>query len=243
MKKLIYVFATATFLFYSCNTASDNKDTNAEENNTNMNHDSTNHDMNHDGMNHDDANHGSMNHDGMNHNHDNGSMSHNDNMNHNGMHNTSMQHNEVAQNKTISTVLDTYLTLKNALVEDNDKKAAEAGISLTSALKGVDKSSLAASQTTKFDEIIESATEHAEHISENKGNLVHQREHLALLSKDVKDLVTLVGTDRTLYADFCPMYDNNKGAIWLSASKEIKNPYYGSKMLTCGKVQEEITVK
>jgi hypothetical protein len=206
MKKLIYVFAAATFLFYSCNTAStDNKEASAEESTTEMNHDG----MNHDNMNHD----------------------------------ASMENNEVAQNQTISTVLDNYLLLKNALVEDNDEKAAEAGINLTAAFKGLDKSSLAADQATTFDEIVESATEHAEHISENKGNIVHQREHLALLSKDVKDLVAIVGTDRTLYADFCPMYDNNKGAIWLSASKEIKNPYFGSKMLTCGKVQEEITVK
>ena len=138
---------------------------------------------------------------------------------------------------------DCITPLKNALVEDNDEKAAEAGMSLATAFKGLDKSSLAADQTTKFDEIIESATEHAEHISENKGNIVHQREHLALLSKDVKDLVGIMGTDRTLYAEFCPMYDNNKGAMWLSASKEIKNPYFGSKMLSCGKVQEEITVK
>lgn len=211
MKKLIYVFASATLLLYSCNNAStENKEANAEnmteENMADMNHD----EMNHDNMNHD---------------------------------NSSMENNEVAKNQTISAVLDAYFNLKNALVEDNDAKAAEASVNLTAAFKGLDKSSLAADQTTKFDEIIESATEHAEHISENKGNIVHQREHLALLSKDVKDLVGIMGTDRTLYADFCPMYDNNKGAMWLSASKEIKNPYFGSKMLSCGKVQEEITVK
>ncbi|WP_338770408.1 DUF3347 domain-containing protein [Bernardetia sp. ABR2-2B] len=211
MKKLIYVFASATLLLYSCNNAStENKEANAEnmteENMADMNHD----EMNHDNMNHD---------------------------------NSSMENNEIAKNQTISTVLDAYFNLKNALVEDNDEKAAEASVNLTAAFKGLDKSSLAADQTTKFDEIIESATEHAEHISENKGNIVHQREHLALLSKDVKDLVGIMGTDRTLYADFCPMYDNNKGAMWLSASKEIKNPYFGSKMLSCGKVQEEITVK
>ena len=213
MKKLIYVFASATLLLYSCNNAStDNKEANAE----NMTEESM-ADMNQDNMNHND----------------------------NDMHdeNMSMENNQVAKNKSVSTVLDSYLNLKNALVEDNDEKAAEASVNLTAAFKGLDKSSLAADQTTKFDEIIESATEHAEHISENKGNIVHQREHLALLSKDVKDLVAITGTDRTLYADFCPMYDNNKGAMWLSASKEIKNPYFGSKMLSCGKVQEEITVK
>jgi hypothetical protein len=39
------------------------------------------------------------------------------------------------------------------------------------------------------------------------------------------------------------MYNNNAGGMWLSASNEIKNPYYGNKMMKCGSVQQEITVK
>ncbi|EKF53808.1 hypothetical protein I215_15663, partial [Galbibacter marinus] len=46
------------------------------------------------------------------------------------------------------------------------------------------------------------------------------------------------GTENTLYQQFCPMYDG--GSAWLSLSKDIKNPYYGSQMLNCGKVQKEI---
>ncbi|MDQ6756917.1 MAG: DUF3347 domain-containing protein, partial [Bacteroidota bacterium] len=42
------------------------------------------------------------------------------------------------------------------------------------------------------------------------------------------------------YKDFCPMYNNNKGAIWLSEVKDIKNPYLGKKMPTCGNMKEEI---
>jgi len=33
---------------------------------------------------------------------------------------------------------------------------------------------------------------------------------------------------------------NDKGASWLSASKQIKNPYFGEKMMTCGEVKETI---
>ena len=36
------------------------------------------------------------------------------------------------------------------------------------------------------------------------------------------------------------MYNNNKGAIWLSSTKEVKNPYLGKAMSTCGEVQEEL---
>ena len=85
-------------------------------------------------------------------------------------------------------------------------------------------------------EIIEDAIEHAEHIA--KSELDHQREHFKTLSKDITDMITITGTENTLYQQFCPMYD--KGSSWLSTNKEVKNPYYGSKMPNCGKVQKEI---
>ena len=93
-------------------------------------------------------------------------------------------------------------------------------------------------QHKEYMEIVENAKEQAEHIV--KSPIDHQREHFEVLSNDVNDLITLLGTDKTLYQTFCPMYNNKKGAIWLSETDEIKNPFYGSKMLTCGKVQKQI---
>nr|WP_068891748.1 DUF3347 domain-containing protein [Pedobacter panaciterrae] len=43
-----------------------------------------------------------------------------------------------------------------------------------------------------------------------------------------------------VYVDYCPMALNDKGASWLSNQKEIKNPYFGEGMLTCGEVKETI---
>jgi hypothetical protein len=88
-------------------------------------------------------------------------------------------------------------------------------------------------------EILESIKENAEHIRDNSGKLDHQREHFALISKDIIDLIEQAGTSKKLYQDFCPMYDDNKGASWISEIKEIKNPFYGSKMSTCGSVKKE----
>ncbi len=48
------------------------------------------------------------------------------------------------------------------------------------------------------------------------------------------------GYEELLYVQFCPMADDNNGAYWLSTSKDILNPYYGSMMLTCGSVKETI---
>jgi Cu(I)/Ag(I) efflux system membrane fusion protein len=46
--------------------------------------------------------------------------------------------------------------------------------------------------------------------------------------------------ENIIYVQFCPMADNNKGANWISKDKEIKNPYFGKSMLTCGEVSLEI---
>jgi hypothetical protein len=63
-----------------------------------------------------------------------------------------------------------------------------------------------------------------------------------MLSKDVNDLIKIFGTDKKIYRD-CPMYDQGKSGYWISEFKEIKNPYYGSEMLTCGGITHGKTMK
>lgn len=43
-----------------------------------------------------------------------------------------------------------------------------------------------------------------------------------------------------VYREYCPMAFNDKGAYWLSAEAEIKNPYFGKKMLECGEVTDSL---
>jgi len=150
---------------------------------------------------------------------------------------------KVQESKTTTPVIDSYLKIKNALVADNGKEAALAGKDLVNAFDNFDKSSVPAVKMSELKEIIEDARENADHISENKGDLEHQREHFELLSTDIKDLIAIAGTDRTLYQIFCPMYNNGEGGMWLSADNEIKNPFYGSKMISCGEVKSVISIK
>jgi len=137
-------------------------------------------------------------------------------------------------------IVDSYIKLKNALTQDNDQEAANAGKELTASFESFDKSSLNDAQAKEYADIYEDAREHAEHIGANAGNIKHQREHFETLSKDVYDLVKAVGGTQKLYYDHCPMYNENKGANWLSETKEIKNPYLGMQMQTCGMVKEEL---
>ncbi|HCN85106.1 MAG TPA: hypothetical protein DIT07_16035 [Sphingobacteriaceae bacterium] len=153
---------------------------------------------------------------------------------------------EAANNKQnasangIKPIIDSYIELKNALVQDKDKDAANAGEKMFKAFETFDKSSLTEERRNAYSDIEDDAKEHAEHIGKNAGNIKHQREHFATLSKDIYELAKLFGSGQPMYLDHCPMYDNNKGADWLSETKDIHNPYLGTAMPDCGTVKEEL---
>jgi hypothetical protein len=140
---------------------------------------------------------------------------------------------------SINEIVSDYLKLKNALTKDDTKGAANAGKALYATFNKVNSNTIIDAKLKKeYIDIADDAKEHAEHIKDNSGKLEHQREHFAMLSKDINDLIKTFGSDQKLYQDYCPMYDDGKGAIWISETKDIKNPYYGSQMLTCGSMKK-----
>lgn len=151
----------------------------------------------------------------------------------------------VATNSNVGTpaikeITEHYLHIKNALSQDDGKEAANGGKALAEAFSKFDQSSLSAEQKKTNTDIVSDAKEHAEHIGMNADKIAHQREHFETLSKDIYDLVKTFPAQQVLYKDYCPMYNNGKGATWMSETKEIKNPYLGKKMPDCGEVKEEI---
>lgn len=139
-----------------------------------------------------------------------------------------------------SELFSHYQHLTFALSSDNDKEAANASKGMLEALSKIKSDGFSAEDKATYKDIASDIKEHAEHIADNIGNIAHQREHLVILSKDFYDIAKTFTTEKPLYKVFCPMYNDNKGAYWLSDSKEIKNPYYGEEMITCGEIQEEI---
>ena len=54
--------------------------------------------------------------------------------------------------------------------------------------------------------------------------------------------IKVFGTpEDTFYIQHCPMAFDNEGADWISKEREIRNPYFGDKMMKCGIVQDTIT--
>jgi hypothetical protein len=138
----------------------------------------------------------------------------------------------------IKAVISHYLHIKNALASDNADEAANGAKAMSGELAKVDKSLFTPEQKKIYDESEDDLKEHAEHISKSK--IDHQREHFSMMSEDMYSLAKAFGGGQALYHDHCPMANDGKGAMWLSEIKEIKNPYMGSKMPTCGSVEEKI---
>jgi hypothetical protein len=150
--------------------------------------------------------------------------------------NTSAIHKE---HDSGNSVVMAYLRLKNSLMESESNLAQKAARKLIIAFKEFDMKDFSIEEQEQLREILEDAIEQSTHISGSK--LIHQREHFGPLSEDLLDLIAIAGTTKTLYQDFCPMYNEGKGAVWVSETKAIKNPYFGAgKMLNCGSVQKTI---
>ena len=210
MSKLKLVFGVVAIAFVAL-TAVSCKDAKTDKNDSTEHHSEMNADGDHSKMNHDNSD---------------------------GHHDGDKKEMAMNGNGTSQVVLNDYFNLKDALVADDNAKAKNLGGTLAKSLKAFDTSKYSDDKQSELKDIIEDATEHAEHISES--DIAHQREHFKVLSKDMVDMVEITGTSMTIYQQYCPMYDNNKGGAWLSMKKEIRNTYFGDKMLKCGKVQREI---
>lgn len=142
----------------------------------------------------------------------------------------------VVKSDASASILDAYFAIKIALQEDNSAAAAEAGNQLVESL-----ASLSSIEEPSVEALVTSIQGHGDHIS--KSDIEHQRAHFEPLSHDLKGLIGLVGTDRVIYEQYCPMYDNDKGGMWLSDQEELLNPLFGSSMLRCGTTTQKIEPK
>lgn len=154
--------------------------------------------------------------------------------------NSSTQTEEVTKKDNLSSILNSYFEMSENLTNDSAADAAKSSEKLSNALKDFQGDQLSNKEYKEVDEIMNSSIEHAEHITANAGDLHHQREHLVLLSLDIKDLIEIVGTDQKVYEAYCPMANNNKGAIWVTNKNEVNNPFMGQSMPKCGKINGEI---
>ena len=126
----------------------------------------------------------------------------------------------------VAAVFNSYIELKTALVNTNSELATLACNKLLIAY--ADAGNLD-EETLEAIEKINSTTD-----------VEVQRDAFVTVTNSVEKILEGALSSGSVYKQYCPMAFNNTGAYWLSNTKEIQNPYFGDKMLKCGRVANEI---
>ena len=121
-------------------------------------------------------------------------------------------------------VFQNYLHLRTALVNGDAGEAATVAGNLAESF-GPERAGLKAI---------------AEQLSATD-DLAAQRETFATLTTELEPLLTEGLSGGTIYKLHCPMAFDGEGADWFSEVAEVRNPFFGQEMLTCGNVSQEIT--
>lgn len=136
--------------------------------------------------------------------------------------------------QSTTPVLTAYYGVKNALAATDAAKAKTQAAILSAALSNVNTAKLSAADK----KTLTMAKNKAAALSKTS-DVAAQREQFDGLSTSMIALMKTTKPAKT-YVQFCPMAAEGRGASWLSDKREVRNPYYGDKMLNCGSVREEI---
>lgn len=123
-------------------------------------------------------------------------------------------------------LLSIYYDIKDALVSGNAVTASAKAGDFVKAINSIDTKIV---NEASREALLKDVT-----VISNSKDLKEQRVVFAPFSDNMIALAKTVklSTD-PVYQQYCPM----KKASWLSSQQAIKNPYYGSAMLTCGSVK------
>lgn len=135
----------------------------------------------------------------------------------------------------LNALFENYFVLKDALVKTDGNSASEKAKEMLSAINAVKMESLKTSEHLVWMKVVKDIKAATKSISENQ-DIEKQRNVFNSLSKGVYELIKVSKPSETVYYEYCPMKKMN----WLSKENTIKNPYFGSMMLSCGSVVETI---
>ncbi len=159
-------------------------------------------------------------------------------------HSNHANHSEMAtpviqSENHLKSVFDNYFLVKDALVTSDGTKTAAAAQEFLTAINNVKMDKLEMDVHIVWMRVVKALKEDAGYIADTK-EIKQQRNNFITLSKDIYTLIKISNYGTSVYYQFCPMANDGKGANWLSKENAIKNPYYGSMMLSCGKTVETI---
>lgn len=145
---------------------------------------------------------------------------------------------DTTQPNGLQSVYDAYFELKDALILGDAKIVSTKADKILKALNAIQMETLGNHHDAYMN--VEIKLKSISQKIQESNEIEIQRNQFSELSTAVYKLLKITKAETTVYYDHCPMFNNGKGADWLSKEVDIKNPYYGSVMLNCGKVIETI---
>ena len=140
----------------------------------------------------------------------------------------------------LQAVYDAYLEMKNAFVESNASQVASDASAVKKALQNVKMELLKGDAHMAWMDQLKIINSTIENISKST-DIDMQRAEFAAFNEAFYQSIKQFGLHgETAYYQYCPMANSDKGAYWLSETKEIRNPYFGEDMLGCGETRETL---
>jgi len=142
--------------------------------------------------------------------------------------------------KQLTNVYKAHLKMEDGFLATDNKKVIASIPAITAALSKVDMSLVKGEMHNHWMASLKTLTNELGNIKNNQ-DIEKQRLAYADFNDALYSAIKMFGTSgETIYYQFCPMARDGAGAYWLSAVKDIKNPYYGDAMLSCGENKEVI---
>jgi hypothetical protein len=140
----------------------------------------------------------------------------------------------------LASVFTSYVELKDAFVSSDASKVKTEAKKTNESLAKVDMKLVSGAAHNDWMNYLTPLQISLKEIQENS-DIEAQRKAFSTLSDNLYKSVKAFGLGgKEAFYEFCPMAFNNEGAYWLSDQTQIKNPYFGDKMLTCGEVKEKL---
>jgi Cu(I)/Ag(I) efflux system membrane fusion protein len=140
----------------------------------------------------------------------------------------------------LTSVYENYLRMKDAFVATDVQKVNSQAQKVSAALESVDMELLKGDAHMAWMDQLKTLNSAIKTIrSEN--NIEKQRLAFSDFNDAFYKSLKMFGLNNdTAYYQFCPMAFNDKGAYWISETEEIRNPYFGNMMLSCGENKETL---
>jgi Cu(I)/Ag(I) efflux system membrane fusion protein len=140
----------------------------------------------------------------------------------------------------IGDVFTAYIALKDAFVSSDRAKVKAEAAETEDIISKVDMKLLSGAAHNDWMNYVSQMQKSLQEMQEY-GDMELQRKAFSILSDNLYKSIKAFGLGgKEAFYEYCPMAFNNEGAYWLSDQAQIRNPYFGEKMLTCGSVKEKL---